>query len=248
MNIIEKINKTRYSLKEILSDEWDVSSIPDLSNDEIKKMYGVQSSNGSPLGVAAGCNLTLKHKYIPSHQLHIIYYNFPEIGKISTKITKSCADKIEALYKTDLFNLEDSVFVIIDSVISESLKKSFHELNLNLQNELSSNELSKDIIDEMKENDYHLEKRHFRNNYLFNINSLTNNLLEHRLVPKHIPIRRRSSIEEILERCNCSLNHLPIILKDDSMGKLIRLTSGDICEIKRFSEQCGEYSFYRLCK
>jgi len=245
---MNKINKTRYTLKEVLSEEWDTSTIPDLSNDEIKKMYGVQSSNGSPLGVATGCNFSLKHKFIPSHKLHIIYYNFPEIGKISSKITKSCADKIEALYKTEMFNLEDSIFIIIDNNITESLEKSIDTLNVNLQNELGSLELSKEIIDEMKKNDYYLDKRHFRNNYLFNINSLTNNLLEHRLVPKHIPIRRRSSIEEILERCNCSLNQLPIILKDDSMGKLIRLTSGDVCEIKRFSEQCGEYSFYRLCK
>jgi DNA-directed RNA polymerase subunit H (RpoH/RPB5) len=248
MNIIDKINRTRYSLKEILSDEWDTSTLPDVSNDEIKKMYGVQSSNGSPLGVAAGCNLSFRHKYVPSHKLHVIYYNFPEIGKISSKITKSCADKIEALYKTDLFDLEDSIFVIIDSVVTESLTKSIHELNLNLQNELASNELSKEIIDEIKKNDYPLEKRHFRNVHLFTINSLTNNLLKHRLVPKHKPIRDRSSIEEILEKCNCSMNQLPIILKDDSISKLIRLSPGDICEITRFSNQCGEYPYYRLCK
>jgi DNA-directed RNA polymerase subunit H (RpoH/RPB5) len=248
MNVIDKINRSRYSLKEILSDEWDTTTLPDLSNDEIKKMYGVQSSNGSPLGIAAGCNFSFKHKYINSHKLHVIYYNFPEIGKIGSKITKSCADKIEALYKTDLFDMEDSIFVIIDSDITDSLTKSFTELNLRLQNELSSNELSKEIIDDMKKNDFPLEKRHFRNVYLFNIKSLTNNLLNHRLVPKHIQMRKRSDIEGILNKCNCSLNQLPLILKDDSIAKLIRLTPGDLCEIKRFSEQCGDYSFYRLCK
>jgi len=248
MNIIDKINRTRYSLKEILSDEWDTSILPDLSNDEIKKMYGVQSSNGSPLGVAAGCNFSFRNKYVPSHKLHVIYYNFPEIGKISSKITKSCADKIEALYKTELFELEDSIFVIIDAEVTESLTKSIHGLNLNLQNELASNELSNEIIDEMKKNDYSLEKRHFRNVHLFTINSLTNNLLNHRLVPKHTPIRNRASIEQILEKCNCTMNQLPIILKDDSIAKLIRLSPGDVCEIKRFSNQCGEYPYYRLCK
>ena len=246
MNIIDKINRTRYSLKEILSKEWDTTTIPDVSNDEIKKMYSVQSSNGSPLGVATGCNFSLKHKYVPSHQLHIIYYNFPEIGRISSKITKSCADKIKALYSTDMFNAEDSILIIIDAKISESLEKSIDLLNINLQSEL--NELSKEIIDEMKKNNFPLEKKHFCNVHIFNINSLTNNLLNHRLVPEHQPIRSKGSIVEILEKCNCSLNQLPIILKNDSIAKIIRLAPGDICEIKRFSKQCGEYSFYRLCK
>ena len=31
MNIIQKVNSTRYTLKEILEEEWDVSSISDLS-------------------------------------------------------------------------------------------------------------------------------------------------------------------------------------------------------------------------
>ena len=33
----------------------------------------------------------------------------------------------------------------------------------------------------MKKNDYHVEKKHFRNVIYFDINSLTNNLLSHRL-------------------------------------------------------------------
>ena len=248
MNIIDKINRSRYSLKEILSDEWDTTTIPDLSNDEIRAMYNIQSSNNLSLGSAVACNFSLKHKYIPSHKLHVIYYNFPEIGKISSKITKSCADKIEALYKTDMFNNEDSIFLIIDSDISDSLESSIDILNINLQNELKSLELSKEIIDEMKKNNFPLEKKHFRNVHLFTINNLTNNILNHRLVPKHIPIRNKESIIEILEKCNCSLNQLPIILKNDSISKLIRLAPGDVCEIKRFSKQCGEYSFYRYCK
>ena len=117
-----------------------------------------------------------------------------------------------------------------------------------MQNELKSLELSKEIIDEMKKNNFPLEKKHFRNVHLFTINNLTNNILNHRLVPKHIPIRNKESIIEILEKCNCSLNQLPIILKNDSISKLIRLAPGDVCEIKRFSKQCGEYSFYRYCK
>ena len=93
MNIIQKVNSTRYTLKEILEEEWDVSSISDLSNQEIEKIYNIPSSKNSTLssfGIAAACNFSLQHKFIPSHRLHIIYYNFPEIGRNSSKVTKSC--------------------------------------------------------------------------------------------------------------------------------------------------------------
>ena len=43
MNIIEKINRSRYNLKEILSNEWDTDIIHDLSDQEIEKMYTIQS-------------------------------------------------------------------------------------------------------------------------------------------------------------------------------------------------------------
>ena len=43
MNIVEKINNTRYTLKKILNDEWDTSSIAELSNSEVEKMYTTQS-------------------------------------------------------------------------------------------------------------------------------------------------------------------------------------------------------------
>ena len=79
-------------------------------------------------------------------------------------------------------------------------------------------ELPEQLIDEMKQNDFPLEKKHFSNVHLFGIDSLTNNLLKHRLVPKHISIRSQKEIEIILKKCNCSLSQLPII----ALNKFIR--------------------------
>lgn len=248
MNIIEKVNRSRYTLKEILNDEWDVSTLPDLSEQEIEKIYSIPSSKNSNLsqfGIAAGCNFSLKHNFIPSYTLHVIYYNFPEVGRESSKVTKQATEKILNLYKTESININDSVFVIINDKISETLEKSFNDLNINLQNEYT---LSDEVIDEMKKNKYLLEKRHFNNVFLFSINSLTNNLLKHRLVPKHNFIRKNSDINEILQKCNCTLNQLPVILKNDIISKFIRLTPGDICHIERNSQTSGEYPFYRVCK
>ena len=89
---------------------------------------------------------------------------------------------------------------------------------------------------------------YFKNVSVINIDSITNNLLKHRLVPEHIPIRDKKSITEILDKCNVNINQLPIILKEDIMSKLTRLSPGDICKIKRKNLKSGENNFYRVCK
>lgn len=251
MNIVEKVNKTRYTLKEVLKDEWDTDTIADLSNTEVEKMYTVPSSQINSLslfGVASGCNLTLRHRFIPSHSLHVIYYNFPEIGRMNSKVTKSACDKLAKLYEEEVIPFEDSLIVIINDTISESLESSFNLLNIKLQSELEMKGLDETIISEMKSNDFPLKNTHFRNIHLFDINNLTNNILNHRLVPKSIPIRRKDEIDKILEQTNSSINQLPIILKNDMVSKMIRLAPGDICKVIRESPKCGEYEFYRVCK
>jgi len=256
MNIINKVNNTRYTLKEVLQNEWNVESLADLSNQEIEKMYSLPASidkNIAPFGIASGCNFTLSHKHIPSYRLHVIYYNFPEIGKNSSKVTKSSCDKIKDFYESGSIGEDDSLFVIINDKISESLEKSFTSLNINLQsiyhgNEEEGHTLSDEILDEMKKSSYFLEHKHFRNVHLFSVDDLTNNLLKHRLVPHHNVIRKKKEIERVLETCNCHINQLPIILKNDKISKLLRVCNGDICEIKRTSKKSGEYSFYRVCK
>ena len=99
------------------------------------------------MGNASGSNFSIRHKHIPSHRLHIIYYNFPEIGRQSSKVTKSACDKIESLYSSGMIHYEDSIFVIINDTVSESLEKSFTELNGRLMNELEANQ----DVDSMKQ-------------------------------------------------------------------------------------------------
>ena len=140
------------------------------------------------------------------------------------------------------------MIIIINDNISESLESSFDELNISLQNDLKMIELNDSIIQEMNENNFPLEKKHFRNVVVLSIDSITNNLLQHRLVPKHTPIRDNKSIQEIISRVNSSANQLPIILKNDIISKLTRLANGDLCEIQRNSDKCGEYPFYRICR
>jgi len=248
-NSSQKVNMSRYTLKNVLSSEWDTTFMQDYSDTEIGKMYSLTKGNLSPFpGVAGACNFKVPHLKIPSHNLHVIYYNFPENGRKSTKVTKSACEKIYEYYNDEEVNYEDSLFIIINDVISESLEKSFDELNIRLQGELETSDLNETIINEMSENDIQLDKKHFRNVYVFDINNFTNNILEHRLVPPHRAIREKKEIESILEKCNCTMNQFPIIMKNDIMSKMLRLVNGDICEIVRKSDKAGTYLFYRICR
>lgn len=250
MNIVDKVSRTRYTIKEILSNEWDTSVMPDMSHSEVEKLYTLPSSKNKQIaqfGVASACNFSLKHKSIPSYRLHILYYNFPEIGKTSSKITKASCDKIEALYSSELISQHDSIMMIINDDISESLQTSFDSLNVKLQNYLESADLHESVISEMKDNKSPLEKKHFRTVTLFNVNNLTNNIMNHRLVPEQIAIRDRAEIKLILEDNNCNAKQLPIILKHDIISKYLRLSPGDICKTTRKSIKTGQYYFYRIC-
>ena len=142
--------------------------------------------------------------------------------------------------------------LIVDEKITESMENYISKLNIELQNDLSQTGLTKEISDELislnMELNNDISLRHFKNAYILNIDSLTNNLLKHSLIPEHKVIRDKKSIDEILNKCNANINQLPMILKTDIISKLKRITTGDICEITRSSLKCGKYPFYRVCK
>uniref|UniRef100_A0A6C0C5A9 RNA polymerase subunit H/Rpb5 C-terminal domain-containing protein n=1 Tax=viral metagenome TaxID=1070528 RepID=A0A6C0C5A9_9ZZZZ len=257
MKITEKINRSRYTLKEILSNEWDTSVISDYSLQEIDKLYtGVDISDPFIKSYGNGfiCNIKLQHKIIDNHYLHVVYFNFPELSPDSSlvKVTKKNLEKIDILYKEGYFNINDSVIVVINETVSESISKSVDNLNVKFQNDLSIEGLDEEIIKVLTDKNMELNKeyniKHFKNIHILDIDSLTNNLLKHRLVPKHIVIRNKEEINKILSNCNATINQLPIILKNDIIAKLTRMVPGDVCEIKRINDKCGENNFYRVCK
>ena len=254
MKITEKINKSRYTLKSILSNEWDTVSIQDYSLKELDSIY----SNNTGLeqyGYGFICNLKLSHKIIENYSLHVIYYKFPDLSPDSTtsKVSKkSLVDNIKKLYDEEYFNSNDSVMIVINEPVSETIQKAIDNLNIELQNDLELTGLNSDIMNKFKskniklDNEYNL--KHFKNIQILDINSLTNNLLEHNLVPKHEVIRNKTDINKILEDCNANISQLPIILKNDIIAKLIRLSPGDLCKITRNNNKCGINYFYRVCR
>jgi DNA-directed RNA polymerase subunit H (RpoH/RPB5) len=254
MKITEKINKSRYTLKSILSNEWDTLPIQDYSLKELDSIY----SNNSGLeqyGYGFICNLKLSHKIIKNYSLHVVYYKFPDLSPDSTtsKVSKkSLVDNIKKLYDEEYFSSNDSVMIVINESVSETIQKAIDNLNIELQNDLEISGLNSDIMNDFKSKDIKLGNeynlKHFKNIQILDINSLTNNLLEHNLVPNHEVIRNREDINKILEDCNANISQLPIILKNDIISKLIRLSPGDLCRITRNNNKCGINYFYRVCR
>ena len=252
MDTILKINKTRSNLKKYLEKEWDTSTIQDYSDKEIENIYTnkiAKKSNLISFGHASGCNFSLTHRNIPSHKLHIIYYNFPELNTNHVKITKTCADKIQSLYTNEIINREDSVIVIVLEKVTENLNKSIEEVYLNGQEELLNNGLSDQILQENESLDdsQKLSLQHFRNIHIFYLDHLSIDITNHVNVPYHECIRNKIEINSILEKCNTHLNQLPIILRSDPQAKVMRLAPNDICRIIRTTQTAGDVDYYRVC-
>jgi len=252
MKKTEKINRSRYTLKEILS-EWDTSTIMDYSDTEIEKIY-FNSDNPfvNTFGFGFNCNIILNHKQLSNYRLLILYFNFKDNDKQSQKTNDKIRDKIKSLYDEGYLNSCDSVMIIVDEKISDSIENYIDKLNIELKTDLDQEGLTPEIVNEIGSQKLTLGKelslKHFKNVNIINIDSITNNLFKHSLIPKHTVIRDKEEIDNILTKCNCNINQLPIILKTDIMSKLNRLSIGDIVEITRKSLKSGEYPFYRVCK
>jgi|TARA_B110000285_G_scaffold105040_1_gene119578 DNA-directed RNA polymerase subunit H (RpoH/RPB5) len=251
MDLVNKINKSRSLLKKYLESEWDISTISDYSNQEIEKLYNLKVSKNEDLyfGKATNLNITLNHKQIKDHKLHIIYYNFPELNSPNMKVTKTCADKMNKLYLEEIINPEDSIILIITENITENLEKCIEDIYKNGQEYLANNNLSDNILTQneaLGDSKYNLT--YFRNIHLFRINNLSFDISSHFTVPEHKCIRNNKDKNSIRKKTNSSDNQLPVILRTDPMAKLLRMCPGDMCEITRNSERCGEYKYYRICQ
>lgn len=253
MNIIDKINKSRTNLKKYLENEWDTSTIENYSNKELEVIYNnkkLLKNNIISFGQGSNCNFSLQHRKLPSHNLHVIYYNFPDLNSNHVKITKTCADKIYGLYENEIIKKDDSVIIIILDKVSVNLSKSIENLYINGQEYLMNENLSEDVTleNESLTMNERLSFKHFRNIHIFYLNHLSIDISNNIYVPKHIPVRNKNDIQKIFIDCNCSEKKLPIILRTDPQAKILRLAPGDICKIHRISENVGDNLYYRICQ
>lgn len=250
MDLINKIFNSRTTLKKYLENEWDTSCMSDYSISEIEKIYNSKKYKGIlNFGVASNLNLTLTHKKIKKHELHIIYYNFPELNSPNIKITKQCGDKMLSLYNSEIIKPEDSIILIINQNITENIAKTIEDIYYKGQEHILINNLSDEIIEENEKlNKKKYNSQHFRNIHIFQLDNLSIDIGLHYIIPNHEAIRFEEEKNKIYEETNTTEDKLPVILRTDPMSKLLRLAPGDICKITRNSERCGEYLYYRICQ
>ena len=239
MNIIKSIKNSRNILLDILQNEYKVDEIPEYSIDEIDKLFNLDTDADNPfkdLGEGYCCNFTLNHKHIKDHKLHVLYYKIQKNNK--TKVTKTIEKLIIELYTNKVFKYTDNCIIIINENIKKTILSFINNINLQL----------KENFDDPLKNDLGYEKKHFGNVFIFDIDTLQFNILNHRLVPTHEVIRDKKNIDQILDKCNCSIDQLPIILKTDPVANLKLCIFGDICKITRISKTCGTYYYYRVVR
>jgi DNA-directed RNA polymerase subunit H len=248
---VKKVTAVRYNLKKYLVDEWKTETILDLSTSEVESLYRSPKPINSHMqfGNASGCDFTLYHRTIPSHRIHIIHYNFPEIGKPSVKVNKTCAEKLSNLYKEGIIGPEDSLIIVFYNAISDNLQKTMEDMYLTCQEELTRLGISDSITMENSAlGEKKLSQVHFRNIHVHHLDALAIDIMLHVKVPRHEIVRDQVEIDTILERCNARINQLPVILRTDPMAKRLRLAPGDICKITRITQTAGKVDYYRACK
>ena len=251
MSLPSRINKSRYTLKAYLEDEWDVSVITDYSDKDIETLYRQkvpQSKSLLSFGNATSCNFSLQNRKLPSHTLHVIYYNFGELMGPPTKVTKTCGDKLNNLYIDEKIDSEDSLLVIFQAPITENIQKSIEDMYINGQEELKIRHLSDALTEEnegLQGNKF--TPSHFRNIHAFYLDHLQFDLRTHKKVPIHEVIRNKSEIQKVLDTCNATISQLPVIQRTDIQAKVMRMAPGDICKITRESS-VGRVVTYRVCQ
>jgi len=250
MSLASYINKSRETLRAYLKDEWDVSTISAYSDRDIEVMYNTKvphTKNLISFGNATPCNFSLQNLKVPSHRLHIVYYNFGELTGPPTKITKTCGDKLTNLYIDEIIAPDDSLLVIFQVPITDNIQKSIEDMYLNGQEELKLIKLSDEITTENESHDEGYSLRYFRSIHAFSLDHLLYDLRNHEKVPKHENYRLKSEIRPILSNCNATISQLPVIQRTDIQARIMRMAPGDVCKITRDST-VGQVVAYRVCR
>lgn len=83
----------------------------------------------------------------------------------------------------------------------------------------------------------------------FDIRELQYNVSRHKLVPKHVPIRKEEEIQAVLDRFFVKNRfQLPLILTSDPMAAYLALKPGQLVRIVRPSPSVGQTIVYRCCQ
>lgn len=166
--------------------------------------------------------LTIKVKNEDENELTHVYYNISNTRTNHKKISS----KVETIMKTInedkniKKNTEINIIFIVLDAITPSVKEVIKLLN----------------------NKYNIYMQ------VFPIKQLMFNVTKHRIVPKHIRIKKLQNKSDFLQSLHIdNLDKLPKILDSDPVAMFIGLRPGEICKIIRPSQSAGIHNVYRYC-
>jgi len=166
--------------------------------------------------------LTIKVKNEDENELTHVYYNISNTRTNHKKISS----KVETIMKTInedkniKKNTEINIIFIVLDVITPSVKEVIKLLN--------------------KKYNIYMQ--------VFPIKQLMFNVTKHRIVPKHIRIKKLQNKSDFLQSLHIdNLDKLPKILDSDPVAMFIGLRPGEICKIIRPSQSAGIHNVYRYC-
>ncbi len=105
-----------------------------------------------------------------------------------------------------------------------------------------------DPNDTIKSHIRHIWEENQYNINIINIKNIKFNLLKHKYVPKHFILDEQEK-EEFIKKYNVkSIDLLPEISRFDPVAQIICLKPGNICKIIRPSKNAIEADYFRVCK
>jgi len=140
---------------------------------------------------------------------------------LTGKLTKgNIYDYIEDLYNIEnILNDVDDLIIIIKDKVNDTLKKFLRSIYFN-------------------------EKKFL---LVYNINRYLYNILDHSMVPTHIPLEGTEKIKLEKEKNIINDNQWPEIDRFDPVALAIGLRPNQLCKIIRKSPTAGKTIYYRLC-
>tara|TARA_B100000795_G_C22738208_1_gene414194 strand:+ start:344 stop:964 length:621 start_codon:yes stop_codon:yes gene_type:complete len=178
---------------------------------------------------------TSEYEYFSQHEIHVLNSNNQLDMLLSKNDGKKCYIKYHLTgkltkgnvydYIEDLYNIEniltkdDDLIIVIKDKVNDTLKKFVNGLYFNEDKFL----------------------------LIYNINRYLFNILEHDLVPTHIPLNNEEKLKLEKKYNIINSNQWPEICRFDPIALAIGLRPNQLCRIIRKSPTAGETLYYRLC-